>query len=169
MGEEQSGSLGVGELGAMSLGFSLPPEGMDTTMALGLTYYAMLQLLNAKALYMANWTIGLYALPTPFTPTSTASDFTSSANVPTFTGYSPQPLGPWSAAFLAGAKVQKQAPLVVWTPGNTLNPGPVYGFYVLDAGGNLVGAQDNPAGPTVVGGTLQPFAVFPIFREQAIA
>jgi hypothetical protein len=158
--------LGVGVPGIMVLGSGEEQEGIDTQLTLGLTYYIRLRLLNAKSLVMAGWTVGLYALPTPFTPTTDASVYTTSSNVPTFTGYAPQSVGPWTAAFLASGVVQKQAPLVVWTPTNTLNPGPVYGYYLLDSTGALVGAQDNPAGPITVGGTLQPFAVFPIFKEQ---
>lgn len=137
-------------------------------MSLGLTYFAMKKLLDAKSLYMANWTIGLYATSTPFNPTRVVSDYTSGGNVPSFNTYAPQPVGLWSAAFMdAMNRVIVQAPLVVWTPVNALAPGPVWGYYLLDAAGNLVGAQDNPAGPIVVGGNLLPFTVFPQFQEGA--
>jgi hypothetical protein len=169
MGSPGWGILGIGSPGVMVLGTGPVSEGMDTRMAMGLTYAIMIRLLNAKSLVMAGWTIGLYALSTPFTPTLTASAYTSFGQVPTFTGYAPQSLGPWSAAFLdAQSNVQVVAPLVVWTPGNTVSPGPVAGFYVLDSSGNLVGAQENPAGPITVGATLQPFSVFPIFREAPV-
>lgn len=165
-----SGSFGAGLLGLMDLSSGEEVSGVDTTMALGLTYYAMMKLLNAKLPYMSGWTIGLYAISTPFNATRVASDYTSPAQVPTFQGYAPQSLGPWPFAVLtAQNQVVVNAPLVTWTPTGTTTPGPVAGFYVLDSLGQLVGAQENPAGVITVGANVQPFAVAPIFEEKAIA
>lgn len=165
-----SGSFGAGLLGMMGMASGVPISSEDTTLAIGLTYYAMKQLLGQKLAYMNAWTIGLYKTSTAFNPTLTESAYTASAQVPSFQGYNPKSLGTWSAAYLDGSNnVLTNAPLVVWTPTGTSSPGPVAGFYVLDGGGNLVGAQENPSGPIIVGATLAPFAVAPMFQEQAIA
>jgi len=165
-----TGILGFSPLGSFTMGGTPPVAGVNTTMALGLTYFSMIQLLSAKSTYMAGWVIGLYKLPTVFNPTRVASDYNTGANLVNFSGYTTQALAPWTAAGLdAQNRVLVTAPLVVWTPTNVLSPCPVAGFYILDGAGQLVGAQENPAGPIVVGGTLQPFSIFPQFLEQAIA
>jgi hypothetical protein len=164
------GVLGIGVLGELTPGVGPGPEEEDTTVALGLTYYAMRKLLDAKLPYMSGWTMGLYALVTAWSPTRSASDYTAAPQVPTFDGYMVKPLGPWPFSILtAQNEVQVNAPLVVWTITGLSHPGPVAGFYVLDALGQLVGAQANPAGVVIVGGTVQPFSVAPIFKEQQIA
>lgn len=165
----QAGSLGAGSPGLMLLGYAGPVTPVDTTMNFGLTYFAMLTLLGLKLPYMVGWVFGLYANPTVFTPSSVASIYTTSGNVPTFAGYAPIPVTAWSAAYQNGLnQILTTAPLAVWMPSNTSTPGPVSGYYVLDAGGNLVGAQANPLGTVTVGATLQPFAVYPSFMEQPI-
>lgn len=164
-----SGSFGAGSLGLMGLGGGVPISGVDTRMNLGLTYYAMIQLLGAKLSYMSSWEIGLYAQSTVFNPTLTVSAYDTGAQVPTFAGYAVQSLGPWSSAYLSSLnQVETNAPLVVWTPTSTASPGPVAGFYITDGSGALVGAQENPSGPITVGATLTPFAVAPLFQEASI-
>ena len=164
------GILGRTPLGRFLLGAGGASPPVGPTMALGLTYDAMKVLLGAKSLYMATWSIGLYALSTPFSPTRVLSDYTTLAQVPTFAGYARQALGPWSAPFLdpVNLVVQVNAPLVVWTPLNAGSPGPVAGFYIGDMAGRLVGAQENPLGPVVVGNNLNPYTVAPVFREVSI-
>src|SRR5258707_422563 len=170
MGRSGWGVLGTGSPGVMLLGTGPATAGSDTRMALGLTYYAMMKLLNAKLPYMSGWTVGLYAISTVFTPTLAASAYTSGPQIPTFDGYAPQALGPWPFAVLTPQnQVVLIAPVVNFTPTGTSHPGPVAGFYVLDSLGKLVGAQQNPQGTIIVGGNTIPFSIAPVFQEQAIA
>lgn len=83
-----------------------------------------------------------------------------------FNGYAPIPLNDWGPAFTNFAgDAQTDEKLRVWTQTDAAIVNTIYGYYVVDGGGNLIFAERNPAGPVVMDTPGKTYAV--LFRFTA--
>lgn len=129
-------------------------------MAGPVTQPALVTLLDDLQSERDTWVMGLYT--NNYTPleTSVIGDFTEA----TFGGYSRVAVDAWGAAFWSsGGWAESDAALATFTATGAGLPVTVYGYFLLDAGGNVVGAERNPAGGVTLSTAGQVFPVWPRF------
>lgn len=79
-----------------------------------------------------------------------------------FTGYARIDLDGWTAAFLNAANIaEMRETLRTFTATGGATANTIYGYFILDAGGNLMAVQRNPAGGQVINGAGQVYPVWP--------
>jgi len=96
----------------------------------------------------------------PITPAVTDTAATYTGHETTGTGYAPQPITSFGAAYLnASGQGQTDSGQFTFTPTGTAAPWTIYGFYILDPANALVGAWRDPAGPVVLNSPAQSYLV----------
>lgn len=93
------------------------------------------------------------------------SDYT--AIEATFPGYSRQVLDNWTAALLiASGFAQTEADIVTWTRGAGAGTEDIYGYFVVDGGGNLLWAEAPTWAPITIDTLGQTISFLPRFSLQ---
>jgi len=108
----------------------------------------------------------LRAYQNNYTPvdTSVIGDFTQA----TFSGYAEITLNTWTAAALnASNKAETSMAAQTWTVAAGGVSNTVYGIYVVDAAGNLLYAEANPAGPVTLNTIGQFYSYLPRFTLKS--
>lgn len=113
-------------------------------------------LLNQQRTWWNGLTLRLYQNNRTPAETDVASDYTEA----TFPGYAAQALNDFGTPFLNGAnKAQMQSGLHTFTSTGSSPSNTIYGYYVTDSGGNLVGAELRAAGPVTINASGQQYNV----------
>ena len=85
----------------------------------------------------------------------------------TFPGYARQTLENWTPALLiASGFAQTEADVVTWTRGAGAGTEDIFGYFVLDASGNLLWAESPPWAPVTIDTLGQQLAFLPRFSLQ---
>ena len=80
----------------------------------------------------------------------------------TYPGYAGVSMLGWSSAYLnVGGKAQVDHAMVTFTAGLIVTPEDVYGIYVTDGAGNLLYAEEDPAGPVNINTPGQTYTYTP--------
>ena len=98
------------------------------------------------------------------TETDTVTNFTEA----TFPGYAAKNLTSWGSAFL-NSNTQGETDETVRVFTQTSVPGSpqtVYGYYITDGSGNLIWAENNPAGGQLLNAAPQTYTVLPRFMDD---
>lgn len=119
---------------------------------------ALVDLLEDSKTDRNTWNLHLYINNHTPTDGDDVTDYTEA----TFGGYASIPLASWGAAFLNAANIAESDEILrTFTCTGAPLTNTVYGYYVTDSGGNLVGAELNPAGGTPITAAGQVYPVWP--------
>jgi hypothetical protein len=129
-------------------------------MALVITRVQFQTFLNAWEDYLRNCWLHLYRYDREPLETDTVEDY--EAMEAFYSGYAPVPLTDWKPAFLnqelQGEKAHEYVLFTYGQPGVNCE---VYGYYITDYFGYLVGAERDPRGPTMMDHPGQVYDVKP--------
>jgi len=125
---------------------------------------ALLSFLTLEQMLLNNSFLCLYEVAHVPTTADTAGDYTTIEC--TFPGYARIPINPWSApVLLGGVTANTNYPPQSFTLTAAGGPFPVYGYFLLDALLNLIGAGQNPAAPVQLANAGDQYVVTPNFNQ----
>jgi len=122
---------------------------------------SLIVLMTIRDSLLMNCTLRLYSNNHTPADGDDVTDYTEA----TFPGYAGIPMTTWSAAALnASNKAEVAEAAQIFTAGVIITPEDIYGIFVTDdSSGDLIYAEENPAGPVTMSAFGQTFSYLPRF------
>jgi hypothetical protein len=113
--------------------------------------------------YGSTLTIKLFKSNTTPAAGDTAGTYTEAD----FPGYASQTITTWGAATIASSVATSTAEQKTFTRSSTGTVQNIYGYFVLDSGGNLLWAERDPSAPIALTNSGDAYLVTPKFTEES--
>lgn len=99
--------------------------------------------------------------------TPAAGDTAGTYTEATFPGYASQSVGTFGASTVASSTATATAAQNTFTRSSTGTTENIYGYYVLDSGGNLLWAERDPAAPIAMTNSGDSYLITPKFTYKS--